>query len=73
MLLEKTIKMFHWLRNHHRAETLEHPFPSEWEAFLRMNVAHYNMLDEAESAELRRMVQVFSWRRSTGKGAVALS
>jgi hypothetical protein len=51
--------MFHWLRDHRRAEALERPFPPEWEAFLRANVSHYSMLDEAESAELRTMVQVF--------------
>jgi len=51
--------MFHWLRDHRRAEAQKRPFPPEWEAFLRANVAHYSILDEAESAELRRMVQVF--------------
>ena len=51
--------MFHWLRDHRRAEAQKRPFPPEWEAYLRANVAHYSILDEAESAELRRMVQVF--------------
>src|SRR5665647_757037 len=57
--LKRNVPMFHWIRDHRRAETQERPFPPEWEAILRTNVAHYSMLDEAESAELRGMVQVF--------------
>ena len=51
--------MFHWFRDHHRAEVRRRPFPVEWENFVRTNVTHYRMLDEAEKAELRAMVQVF--------------
>jgi MtfA peptidase len=51
--------MFHWLRDHRRAETRKRPFPPEWETFLRTNVAHYCLLDDAEGAELRAMIQVF--------------
>jgi MtfA peptidase len=51
--------MFHWLRDHHRSKTRTRPFPSEWETFIRSNVAHYSFLDDAECAELQAMVQVF--------------
>ncbi len=51
--------MFHWIRDHRRAEARERPFPPEWEALLRANVAHFSVLAEAESAELRAMVQIF--------------
>ena len=51
--------MFHWLRDHRRAEARKRPFPPEWEAFVRANVAHYCVLDDAERAELQAMMQVF--------------
>jgi Mlc titration factor MtfA (ptsG expression regulator) len=51
--------MFHWLRDHRRAEARKRPFPPEWEAFVRTNVAHYCLLDDAERAELHAMIQVF--------------
>jgi MtfA peptidase len=51
--------MFHWLRERHRTEVRQRPFSPLWEAFLYANVAHYRMLDDAERAELREMVQVF--------------
>jgi Mlc titration factor MtfA (ptsG expression regulator) len=51
--------MFHWLRDRRRAEARKRPFPPEWEAFVRANVAHYRMLDDSERAELRAMIQVF--------------
>ncbi len=51
--------MLHWLRDRRRAEARKRPFPPDWEAFVRANVAHYCMLDDAERAELRAMIQVF--------------
>ncbi len=51
--------MFHWLRDRRRAEMRKRPFPPEWETFLRANVAHYRLLDDAERTELRAMMQVF--------------
>ncbi|MDA8171740.1 MAG: zinc-dependent peptidase [Nitrospiraceae bacterium] len=50
--------MFHWLRDR-RAEARRRPFPPDWEAFVRANVAHYCVLDDAERAELHAMMQVF--------------
>jgi Mlc titration factor MtfA (ptsG expression regulator) len=51
--------MFHWFRDRRRAELRKRPFPSGWEAFIRANVAHYRMLDNAERDELHAMIQVF--------------
>lgn len=51
--------MFHWFRDQRRAEARKRLFPPEWEAFARTNVAHYCVLDDAERAELRSMMQVF--------------
>lgn len=51
--------MFHWIRDAHRAETRKRPFPPEWEVFVRANVPHYNVLDDAEHAELHAVMQVF--------------
>jgi len=51
--------MIHWLRDHHRSEIRERPFPVEWEAILRANVMHFRMLEDAERTELCAMVQVF--------------
>ena len=51
--------MFHRLRDPRRAKARKRPFPAEWVAFLRANVAHYCVLDDAERAELHAMMQVF--------------
>lgn len=51
--------MFHWLRDSRRSETRNIPFPSEWEVYVRANVPHYNLLNEAERAELHATIQVF--------------
>lgn len=51
--------MFHWLRDHRRNKARKRPFPLEWETYVRTNVAHYCVLDDAERAELRALMQVF--------------
>jgi MtfA peptidase len=51
--------MFHWVRDHHREEVRKRPFPPEWDSFVRANVAHYSMLDDAERTELCATMQVF--------------
>ena len=51
--------MFHWLRDRSRAEARARPFPTQWEAFVQTNVAHYCVLDAPERSELRAMMQVF--------------
>jgi MtfA peptidase len=50
--------MLHWFRDHRRAEARKRPFPPEWEAVVRRNVAHYRVLNEAERIELHAMIQV---------------
>ena len=42
--------MFHLIRDHRRAEARKRPFPTEWEFFVRANVPHYSILDDAERA-----------------------
>ena len=51
--------MFHWIRDNHRAEIREQPFPPAWEVFVETNLSHYRLLDEAERTELKAMMQVF--------------
>ena len=51
--------MLHWFRDRRRAKARNRPFPPEWDAIVRSNVAHYCVLDDAERAELRSMMQVF--------------
>jgi MtfA peptidase len=51
--------MFNWFRDRRRDEARLRPFPPEWEAFVRTNVAHYCVLDDSERAELRALMQVF--------------
>jgi MtfA peptidase len=66
--------MFHWLRDHRRAEARKRPFPPEWEAFVRANVAHYCLLDDAERTELQAMMQVFlEEKRWEGCGGLDLT
>jgi len=66
--------MFHWLRDHSRAEARERPFPDEWETFVRSNVTHYSVLDDAERSELRAMMQVFMEEKQwEGCGGLELS
>lgn len=66
--------MFHWLRDHRRAEMQKLPFPPEWEAFVRMNVVHYGVLDDVERSELLAMMQVFlEEKKWEGCGGLDLS
>lgn len=51
--------LFTWLARRRRAQILEAPFPPEWEAIVARNVAHWALLDDAERARLRDLVQVF--------------
>jgi Mlc titration factor MtfA (ptsG expression regulator) len=51
--------MFHWIRDRRRSRARKRPFPAEWEAIVRANVAHYCLLDDAERSELQAMIQVF--------------
>ena len=51
--------MFRWFANRRRKKLMEAPFPPEWEEIVRRNVAHYCMLDDAERAHLRSLIQIF--------------
>jgi len=51
--------VFHWLREHRRAELRKRQFPPEWDSYLRANLAHYCMLSDAERSELQAMIHVF--------------
>jgi Mlc titration factor MtfA (ptsG expression regulator) len=51
--------MFHWFRDHRRAEARKRPFSAEWEAIMHANLGHYCMLDDTERAELHATMQVF--------------
>jgi len=66
--------MFHWLRDHRRAEIRERPFPPRWEAIVCANLAHYRVLDAAERCELKAMIQVFLEEKQwEGCGGLQLS
>lgn len=51
--------MFQWLSNLGRKKLTEMPFPAAWEEIVRINVAHYCMLDPAEQAQLKALIQIF--------------
>jgi len=51
--------MFQWLANHRRKKLTAVPFPPAWEEIVQHNVAHYCMLEDAERAHLRALIQVF--------------
>lgn len=51
--------MFGWLTERRRARLRAEPFPEAWVAILEANVAAYGLLDAAEQARLRELVQVF--------------
>lgn len=51
--------MFQWLADLRRKRLTAAPFPAAWENIVRQNVAHYCMLDDAERAKLRALIQVF--------------
>lgn len=48
-----------WLSRRRRRQILEAPFPTEWEAIIRRNVAQWRFLDDDERARMRELVQVF--------------
>jgi Mlc titration factor MtfA (ptsG expression regulator) len=51
--------MFQWIANYRRKKLTALPFPPDWEEIVQHNVAHYCMLEEAERAHLRALIQVF--------------
>jgi hypothetical protein len=51
--------VFRWFADRRRKKLIKAPFPSTWEEIIQHNVAHYCMLDDAERAHLRSLIQVF--------------
>jgi Mlc titration factor MtfA (ptsG expression regulator) len=51
--------VFGWFRDRRRKKLTQAVFPSTWEGIIRRNVAHYCMLEDAERAHLRALIQVF--------------
>lgn len=66
--------MFRWLNDHRRKKLTEAPFSPTWEDIVRRNVAHYCMLEAAEQAHLRALIQVFiAEKRWEGCGGLELT
>lgn len=66
--------MFQWLANRRRKKLSEVPFPAAWEDIVRHNVAHYCMLNDAERAQLRALIQVFIAEKNwEGAGGLELT
>ena len=66
--------MFHWFVDHRRKKLAQAPFPSLWKDIIRRNVAHYCMLEDAERAHLRAMIQVFIAEKNwEGAGGLELT
>ena len=51
--------MFQWFTNQRRKKLTAAPFPAIWEEIVAHNVVHYSMLNDAERAKLRALIQVF--------------
>jgi Mlc titration factor MtfA (ptsG expression regulator) len=56
--------LFAWLKQRRRRQLLATPFPDEWLAYLRDNVALYTTLTDAEGAKLRDLLRVFAAERN---------
>ncbi len=66
--------MIHWFRNRRRKKLTQVQFPSLWEEIIRRNVAHYCMLDIAQRAQLRALIQVFIAEKNwEGAGGLELN
>jgi Mlc titration factor MtfA (ptsG expression regulator) len=66
--------MFHWFTDRRRKKLTQAPFPALWEDIIRRNVAHYCMLEDAERAHLRALIQVFIAEKNwEGAGGLELT
>ena len=50
--------LFSWLKRRRRQKLLAAPFPAAWLEYLAANVAHYQLLTDAERAKLRENLRV---------------
>ena len=65
--------MLGWFRDRRRKQLTQAVFPPAWEETIRRNVAHYCMLDDAERAELRALIQIFIAEKNwEGAGGLTL-
>ncbi|MDA3797747.1 MAG: zinc-dependent peptidase [Kiritimatiellae bacterium] len=51
--------MFRWFNNRRRKKLTQAPFLPLWEDIIRRNIALYCVMDDAERAHLRALIQVF--------------
>jgi Mlc titration factor MtfA (ptsG expression regulator) len=66
--------MFRWFTDRRRKKLTQAPFSSLWEDIIRRNVAHYCMLEDAQRAHLRALVQVFVTEKNwEGAGGLELT
>ncbi|MDI6742473.1 MAG: zinc-dependent peptidase, partial [Smithella sp.] len=57
-----------------RKKLMAVPFPAAWEEIIRRNMGHYRLLNDAERARLRSLIQVFiAEKRWEGAGGLALN
>jgi len=68
------LTVLHWFRKQLRKKLLAKPFPAEWEAIIRRNVAHDHWLTAEERRHLRDLVRVFmAEKRWEGCGGLGLT
>lgn len=66
--------MFNWFIARRRKKLTRVPFPSLWEGIIHRNVAHYCMLEDAQRAQLRALIQVFIVEKNwEGAGGLELT
>jgi MtfA peptidase len=66
--------LFAWLERRRRRRLLAAPFPADWRAHLRLNVAVYEILTDTEQARLRDDLRVFIAEKSwEGCGGLTLT
>src|SRR4030042_3270785 len=66
--------MVNWFIDRRRKKLIQAPFPSLWEDIIRRNVTHYCMLEDAERAHLRALIQVFIAEKNwEGAGGLELT
>jgi len=66
--------MFDWLIKRRRRKLMAAPFPPEWEAVIRRNMAHYRLLEDAGRSHLRELIAVFIAEKSwEGCGGLVLN
>jgi Mlc titration factor MtfA (ptsG expression regulator) len=66
--------MFHWFIDRRRKKLTQAPFPALWEDIIYRNVAPYCLLEDAQRAHLRALIQVFITEKNwEGAGGLELT